>query len=127
MLWVCLAGAIGSGTRYAVGLWAGERFGTAFPYGTLIVNVVGCFLIGVVLQVALDHTSFPETLRLTLATGFLGGFTTYSSFAYETLRLARFGSKAAALVNFGVTSAACFAAVVLGIGAAQLLRSAVVR
>ena len=120
LLWVCLAGALGSGTRYAVGLWASDRFGTAFPYGTLIVNVGGCFLIALVLQTALDRAAFPPALRLALATGFLGGLTTYSSFAYETMRLAREGQRTAALLNFGLTSVACFTAVVLGLLLAQL-------
>ncbi|HEY6080715.1 MAG TPA: fluoride efflux transporter CrcB [Polyangiaceae bacterium] len=120
LLWVCFAGALGSGTRYAVGLWASERFGSAFPYGTLFVNILGCFLIALVLQTALDRAAFPPALRLALATGFVGGMTTYSSFAYETVRLARAGQRAAALTNFGLTSVACFAAVVLGLLLAQL-------
>lgn len=119
LLWVCLAGALGSGTRYLVGLWASERFGAAFPYGTLIVNVVGCFLIALLLQTALERAAFPPALRLALASGFLGGLTTYSSFAYETVRLAREGHRAAALTNFGLTSVACFTAVVLGLLLAQ--------
>lgn len=119
LLWVCFAGALGSGTRYVVGVWAVERFGPEFPYGTLIVNVSGCFLIALILQTALDRTSFPPTLRLALTTGFLGGLTTYSSFAYETARLAREGRTAAALINFGLTSVACFIAVALGVLLAQ--------
>jgi CrcB protein len=120
LFWVCFAGALGSGTRYLVGAWAVERFGPQFPYGTLIVNVSGCFLIAVILQTALDRASFPPTLRLALTTGFLGGLTTYSSFAYETARLAREGRTAAALTNFGLTSVACFVAVALGVLLAQL-------
>jgi CrcB protein len=120
LLWVCFAGALGSGTRYLVGLWASERFGAGFPYGTLIVNVSGCFLIALILQTALDRAAFPTTLRLALTTGFLGGLTTYSSFAYETARLARDGRTSAALINFGLTSVACFAAIALGVMLAQL-------
>lgn len=120
LLWVCFAGALGSGTRYLVGTWAGERWGSAFPYGTLLVNVAGCFLIAALLQTALGVASFSPTLRVALASGFLGGLTTYSSFAYETVRLARDGSRGAALANFGLTSVACFAAVLLGMVVAQL-------
>lgn len=121
LLWICLAGALGTGARYLLGVWASERFGTAFPYGTLLVNVVGCFLIGAIMQLALSSPSFSPTLRLTLTTGFLGGLTTYSAFAYETVALARAGSRSAALTNFALTTTACLVAVVLGILLAQLL------
>ena len=108
--WICLAGAFGTGTRYLVGLWAGQKLGGNFPYGNLIVNVAGCFLIALVMQTALGVTSFPPTLRLALTTGFLGGLTTYSSFAYETTFMAQDGARGAALLNFGATTFACFAA-----------------
>lgn len=120
LLWICLAGALGTGVRYLLGVWASERFGSAFPYGTLLVNVVGCLLIGAVLQTALSSSNFSPTLRLTLATGFLGGLTTYSAFAYETVALARAGSRGAALGNFALTTLGCFVAVVAGIMLAQL-------
>ncbi len=122
--WICLAGAAGVGTRYLVGLWAGERFGTAFPYATLIVNVAGCFLIALVMQTALNIASFSPTLRLALTTGFLGGLTTYSSFAWETTKLVQDGARGAALWNIGITTVACFAAVVLGLLLAQALTKA---
>lgn len=114
LLWICLAGALGTGARYLIGVWAAQRFGAAFPYGTLIVNIAGCFSIAAILQVALNVSTFSPTLRLALTTGFLGGLTTYSSFAYETTQLFRTGSSGAALVNFGVTTLACFTAVALG-------------
>jgi len=123
-LWICLAGALGTGARYLVGLWAGHRFGASFPYGTLLVNVVGCFLIAAVAQTAMNVATFPVTLRLALTTGFMGGLTTYSSFAFETTNLAQVGARGPALVNFGVTTAACFAAVLLGLGAANALTRA---
>lgn len=114
LLWICLAGAVGTGARYLIGLWATQRFGAAFPYGTLIVNVVGCFSIAAILQVALNAATFSPTLRLALTTGLLGGFTTYSSFAYETTQLFQAGSSSAALTNFGITTLGCFGAVLLG-------------
>lgn len=124
LFWVCLAGAAGCGTRYLVGLWAGGRFGTSFPYATLIVNVAGCFLIAVVMQTALNVASFSPTLRLALTTGFMGGLTTYSSFAYETTKLAQDGARGAALWNIGITTLACFVAVVLGLVVAHALTKA---
>jgi CrcB protein len=120
-LWICLAGALGTGTRYLVGLGAGQKFGTAFPYGTFMVNLTGCFLIGLVTQAALNLAAFPPTLRLALTTGYMGGLTTYSSFAYETTRLAQDGAVGAAFLNFALTTLACFGAVLLGLAAAQRL------
>lgn len=113
LLWVCLAGAVGSGTRYLVAVWAGEKFGTTFPYGTLVVNVAGCFLIAIVLSAS--RAWVPPNLRLTLATGFLGGLTTYSSFNYETVKLAREGAPTTAVLYFAVTTFGCLAAGFLGL------------
>jgi CrcB protein len=84
--WICLAGAAGTGTRYLMALWSAQRFGSAFPYGTLIVNLSGCFAITAVMHVAMA-LSWSPTLRSTITIGFLGGLTTYSSFNYETTRL----------------------------------------
>ena len=120
-LWICFAGALGTGARYLIGIWAGQKLGTAFPYGTFIVNLTGCFLIAAVIQAALNMAAFPPTLRLALTTGFMGGLTTYSSFAYETTRLAQDGAIGAALLNFGLTTVACFGAVLLGLAVAQRL------
>lgn len=64
--WIEVAGALGTWCRYLIGLWAGRALGTSFPYGTLIVNVVGCFLTGAAMQVALSVPSIPTTARLAL-------------------------------------------------------------
>ncbi|HXE79760.1 MAG TPA: CrcB family protein, partial [Vicinamibacterales bacterium] len=85
-LWICLAGAAGTGMRYLIALWAAQRFGSSFPYGTLIVNVAGCFGIAAVMHAALA-LSWSPTVRSAIVIGFIGGFTTYSSFNYETSRL----------------------------------------
>jgi CrcB protein len=121
VLWICLAGALGTGARYLITLWATQRFGSAFPLGTLIVNVVGCFLIAAVLEGVAASATFSPTLRLALTTGFMGGLTTYSSFAYETTALFRGGSSAAALANISVTTLACFLAILLGLLTARAL------
>ena len=122
-LWICFAGALGTGARYLIGLWAVQRLGNSFPHATLIVNTIGCFLIAVVCQLALNMASFSPTLRLALTVGFLGGLTTYSSFAYETTWLAQNGAMGAAFLNFGLTTLACFAAVLLGLALGQRLTS----
>lgn len=114
-LWICLAGALGTGARYLVGVWAGNRFGDAFPYGTLVVNLGGCLLMGFAMHASLAIASVSPTLRLAITTGFLGGLTTYSSFNAETTKLVEDGAYRAALVNFGLTTLGCFAAGLLGL------------
>jgi len=86
-LWIGLGGFLGANARYIVALWAAGRWGTGFPYGTLIANVVGCFLIGFFLTLATEWLTIPTEVRLFVAVGFLGGFTTFSSFGFETLQL----------------------------------------
>lgn len=113
-LWIGLAGALGTWARYLVGLWAGERLGAAYPWGTFLVNVAGCFLIGLAMHLALHVASFPPTLRLALTTGFLGGLTTYSSFTLETVTLAQDGAWGRATLNFGLTTVTCLGACLLG-------------
>jgi CrcB protein len=121
-LWICFAGALGTGARYLVSIWAGERFGTSFPYATLLVNLAGCFAIGFVMHVALNAVSLSPTLRLALTAGFLGGLTTYSSFNYETTKLVLDGSYGLAAWNFLATTAGGF---VSGLGGLALGRAAV--
>jgi CrcB protein len=118
--WICMAGALGTGTRYLVGMWADRRFGKAFPYGTLLVNISGCFLLSFVLHIALRSVVISPTLRLVLTTGFMGGLTTYSSFNYDTMRLVQSGAYSSALLYFAGTLGACFLAGLLGIGAGHL-------
>ena len=112
--WICLAGAAGTGARYLVAVWAAQRFGSGFPYGTLIVNLVGCFAIAAVMHAAL-LLSWSPTVRSALVIGFIGGLTTYSSFNYETTRLLEEGALAAAAVNATATIAGAFAAGWLGV------------
>jgi CrcB protein len=113
-VWVCVGGAMGSGARYLVSLWAAERFGPAFPYGTLIVNTLGCFIIAMVMHAALQLEWSP-TLRMAITVGFVGGLTTYSSFNYETMRLFESGATTTALLNLVTTMALGAAAGWLGL------------
>jgi len=119
-LLVCLAGAAGTGTRYLVSLGAGKLFGAAFPYGTLIVNLAGCFLIAAIVHASLVKTSGVSDLtRLVLTTGFMGGLTTYSSFNLETTTLLRDCSYRLAATNLGLTVGGCFVAGMLGLAASR--------
>jgi CrcB protein len=119
-LWICLAGAAGTGARYLVALWAAQRFGGLFPYGTLIVNLLGCFGLAAAMHAALV-LSWPPTMRAAISIGFIGGLTTYSSFNYETTRLLEEGAVGAAMLNAAATIVGAFAAGWLGLLGARLL------
>jgi CrcB protein len=121
LLLVCLGGAIGSGARYLVALEAPRVLGTSFPYATLIVNAVGSFLLGAIMHVGVTTTALSPELRLMLTTGIMGGFTTYSTFNYETMEYLRAGSYWLAGLNVAVTVSTCLAAGALGLLAARWL------
>jgi CrcB protein len=121
ILLIGFAGALGTITRYLIGLWAGRTLGAEFPYGTLIVNILGCFLIAAITHIALSTTLISPTLRLVLTTGFMGGLTTYSSFNLETTRFLQERAWGGGLANFGITVVGCFVAGLMGIAAARRL------
>src|SRR5688500_15845642 len=102
LFWICLAGAAGTGARYVVAVWAAQRLGGAFPYGTVIVNLIGCFAITAVMHAALS-LGWSPTVRTAITIGFIGGLTTYSSFNYETMRLVEENALAAAALNVALT------------------------
>jgi len=113
-LLVSLGGAVGTAARYLVAGWAPRVLGTAFPYGTFAVNVLGSFLIAVLMFVGTETTAMSATTRVVLTTGVLGGFTTYSSFSYETMKLLQEGSTGVALANVAGTVIVCLVACMLG-------------
>lgn len=117
---VCGAGALGCGARYLVSLWIGSR---ALPYATLAVNLAGSFAIALVLELSIRLAGFPPNLRLALATGFLGGLTTYSSFNYEATALLQSEQILRGLLYLGATVLGCFGAGLLGLAAARKLAS----
>jgi CrcB protein len=117
---VALGGALGSMARFAAATWFGERLGSAFPWGTLAINVVGSFCIGAVLYAATSRPSFSPYLRTFLASGVLGGFTTFSAFSYETLALATRGAGAAALAYACGSVVMGFAGAALGVAIARV-------
>jgi CrcB protein len=120
-IYICLGGAIGTGLRYLTSGVAARWLGADFPYGTLIVNVVGSFLIGLIQQVGTASLLIPEPTRLFLTVGIMGGLTTYSSFSYETVRLVEIGAWGQAWVNVLVTTALCLGVCLLGIAAGRLI------
>jgi CrcB protein len=119
LAWVCLGSAIGGGVRYLLSLAVLRLLGPTFPYGTLAVNVLGSFLIGLLMHVGLETTLISPAARIFLTTGVMGGMTTYSTFNYETLQLAADGDWPLAVVNVAATVTACLAAGVLGLAAGR--------
>jgi fluoride exporter len=116
------AGAVlGANLRFIVGGWAADRWGAEFPYGTLIVNVTGAFVIGVFLAFLSVRVGLDPVWRLFFATGFLGGYTTFSSFAWEALALAEQGAWLRAGAYFMGTNALGLLGVWLGAALARLV------
>jgi CrcB protein len=124
LFWICLGGAFGSGARYLISGWVLDYFGPAFPSGTLAVNTIGSFLIGVLMFLGVEAGMMSPTLRLALTTGVMGGFTTYSAFSFETMRLLQDGAALLALLNVLATLVICLVACFLGWGTGQLLTGA---
>ncbi|MBT9332815.1 fluoride efflux transporter CrcB [Acidipila sp. 4G-K13] len=114
LFWVGLGGAMGSIARYLVGLWIFEWLGTRFPYGTFFINMSGCFIIGLALTVLDTHLRLPQEWRLAIPIGFVGAYTTFSTFEYETLRAFQHGQPSTALLYLGMSIIIGFAAVWLG-------------
>lgn len=121
-IYVSLGAIVGANARYLIGLWAAERFGVAFPYGTMIVNIAGCFLIGVFNGLGELGLAIPPHVRLLFTVGFLGAFTTFSSFGYETVGLLRISGFIAASINVTINVVVGLAAVVLGLYVARIFQ-----
>jgi CrcB protein len=110
-LLVFVGGGLGSMTRLAVGTFASRVWGAAWPFGTLFINVSGSFAIGLFLTLAAEKWGLSPAVRYFVATGFLGGYTTFSTFEYETERLFEAGAAGSAALYVG-------SSVILGFGAA---------
>ena len=115
-LWISLGAVLGANARYLTNRVAAQWFGTAFPYGTLIVNVLGCVAIGVIATMVTGRlVDRPEVVRLVVIVGFLGSLTTFSSFAWETHSLFNDGAWVRALVNVVASVGAGLLGVWLGV------------
>ncbi len=116
---ICFAGGLGTGARYLFGTGVQRLTGGGFPYGTVGVNLIGSFLIVVIMQAGLVKGTISPDLRVILTTGAMGGFTTYSAFNYETVQFLRTGATGLAALNIGVTLVGCLLAAGLGFLAAR--------
>ncbi|KAF5885504.1 fluoride efflux transporter CrcB [Rhizobium sp. PEPV16] len=120
-LLVAVGGAIGSLLRYYVGQWALRLMGPAFPWGTLAVNVVGCFVIGIFAELIARKFNASVELRLLLITGFLGGFTTFSAFSLDAISLFERGEAVAGGIYIAASVGLSMAAVMTGLAVMRAL------
>ena len=111
---IIAGGGIGAAARFALGTWIGQRWGRSFPLGTFVINVSGSFLIGLLMTLMIERFTENPVWRLFLVVGVLGGYTTFSSFEYETGRLVSDGEYLYAASNAVLSVAAGFAALKVG-------------
>jgi fluoride exporter len=118
---VCLGGTLGTAARFLLGVSIQAAFGPTFPVGTLAVNLIGSFVVSLLMYLGADKGLISTPLRVVLCTGVLGGFTTYSSFNFETMRLWQQGSIGLGFLNVGLTVVGCLVAGALGLLTGRLL------
>jgi CrcB protein len=120
-LFIAIGAALGANARYLIGLWAANRLGAAFPYGTLIVNITGSFLLGFVITLTTERLTIAPEARLLLAVGFLGSYTTFSSFTVESLGLLRDSGLWPGLINILANNMIGIICAALGVYLARLI------
>lgn len=118
---IAIGAAAGANLRYFVSLWAADQWGTTFPYGTMLINVSGSLVIGLVVVLLTTRVGLSPLLRPLLVTGLLGGFTTFSTFSYETYSQLVSGSWLAAAINIAASVGLGLLGVILGVALAHLI------
>lgn len=121
LLLVAVGGAIGASLRYGVGIASTQLFGTGFPIATLVINIVGCFATGLFVELLALRWNGLEELRLLVATGILGGFTTFSAFSLDFMVLWQRGDLAAAAGYVAASVILSLAAIASGMGIVRAL------
>lgn len=121
LLLVGSGGFAGANVRYLLAKWVAERYGTGFPYGTFIINVTGSFIIGLLLTYFNARANLSANYRLVLTTGFVGAYTTFSTYTYEAMTLAQNGEWARAMLYLVGSVAVGMLAVTGGMLAARVL------
>ena len=99
VLWISIGAVLGANLRYWIGDWVAQRFGSGFPFGTLLINISGSFLLGLVVSMTLENFIIDPRLRLLITIGLLGSYTTFSTYAYESVALLSQGQWALGLFN----------------------------
>ena len=118
---ISIGAVLGANARFLIGGWVAQRYGPVFPWATLLINVSGSFLVGFILTLVSERSIGPWWVRPGLAIGFLGSYTTFSTFSYETLRLVESGSVLAAGANVAGSVTAALLGVFLGAALARAL------
>jgi CrcB protein len=114
LLWVFIGGGLGSSARYLMGVFLGRILGTDFPWGTFAVNALGSFLLALILTWALSGGQMSNGLKLALTTGFMGGFTTYSTFSHEVFSFFEKGQWGTGALYLAATVVICLVGTGLG-------------
>lgn len=115
LLIIALGGALGAVSRFLLGNAVSRAMGSSLPYGTFVINIVGCFAMGLLMTIIVDREMLPAAWRLFLCVGFLGGFTTFSSFGYEALMFLTEGRLLAVLAYVGGSVVLGFVAAAAGV------------
>ncbi len=118
---VAIGGAIGSVLRYLIQIQSINWFGTSFPYGTLLVNIIGSLLIGFLSFALVERVIVSEEVRFAILVGVLGGFTTFSTFSLETLDLILQGNFISAVGNVLISVGLCLLSCFLGLSLARAI------
>ncbi len=118
---IAVAGTVGTLARYWVSGLTYQLMGSRFAYGTLAVNVIGCFLFGIVWSLAEERMAIPALARIAILVGFMGAFTTFSTFAFETMNYVRDSQFMLAFLNLGANCVLGFGAIVSGVWLARAL------
>lgn len=121
LLYIGIFGGLGCMARFLASDWTYQLFGRSLPYGTLLVNLVGSFLLGFLMTFGLRSTIVGPELRVGLSVGFMGGFTTFSTFSYETIKLLEEGSFWQAGANILLNIVLCLSFALLGVWLARQL------
>jgi len=115
-LFIAVGGAVGALSRYLVSTWIYDKNQSAFPLGTFIVNIIGCFLLGAFYNLTLEKSVMSPHLRMMISVGFLGAFTTFSTFSLETMNIIKENNITMGLLNIGLSILLGLIAVWLGAG-----------
>ncbi|HBA86127.1 MAG TPA: chromosome condensation protein CrcB [Verrucomicrobia bacterium] len=118
---LAVAGALGTLARYGLGGWVQRWGGASFPWGTLIVNMTGCFLFGIVWAIALNRVEISGTTRAIFLTGFMGAFTTFSTYMFETVQMTRDAEWLLAAANVAGQTVVGFLLMFLGMTIGRLV------
>lgn len=121
LLSIAAGGALGAVSRFCLGNLISRIIGSALPYGTFVINIVGCFFMGLIMTMIIERGMLSAAWRLFLCVGFLGGFTTFSSFGYETLMLLQEEKIVAALAYVGGSIILGLMSAALGVAVGKLL------